>query len=207
MENGSTNEARSSDSSGRKAFRVSVMASIVASVVVGIFLNPILSWFSDAAIGFVGVFYGGYLDRIYSAAAKSPENSMLFELFYWVMCMIAMFIVLLGYSLSRVRNSTSSLQRIGSYVLKSGANFSHVTAILTTVIVLLFVADITTNFVKLRISSNFHRNIIALSPYISDTDNKKLNSEWVLIQKKADYTKLMAEIADFAESYHAQLPK
>jgi hypothetical protein len=55
----------------RATFLVSVTASVVASILVGVFFQPIIAFISDIVISFISVFYKGWIYSIYRQAAGS----------------------------------------------------------------------------------------------------------------------------------------
>jgi hypothetical protein len=189
---------------GKKTFLVSVTASVVASIIVGIFFQPIISFVSETVTSFISLFYKGWIDLAYRQAA----GSTLFMAVYFIISFITVFpvgvitgmlvILFIETGSSRVSDRLRGVLPIRivrqSFVL------------LTALIVpLTFIANsgIYTSF---QATATFDQGLMALAPVISDQERKSLLSLWAMMKGRADYDKINARFEELAAKYHAELP-
>jgi hypothetical protein len=61
-----------------------VVASVIASILFGLFFQPIISGISGAVIVTISSFYQGYIDGAYAQAVLSADKEMMFTVFLLV---------------------------------------------------------------------------------------------------------------------------
>jgi hypothetical protein len=58
----------------------------------------------------------------------------------------------------------------------------------------------------MRINSIFQRQLMALTPVISEQNRNEILGEWAMMKSKSDYSKVNDEMKMLAEKYHIHLP-
>ena len=190
--------------SGRRTFLVSVTASVVASILVGVFFQPIIAFISDIIISFISVFYRGWIDSIYRQAAGSTLFLAIYALVTIITTIpsgVASAILIIMY----IDTGTSrfSTRVRGTFSLRIGRRLLTVLAALTVPLVLIIN---TRMYAEFQATATFDQRLMALAPVISDQERKSLLGQWAMMKSRADYDKVNARFEELAEKYHTELP-
>jgi hypothetical protein len=181
----------------QRTFFVSVVASVVASIIVGIFFQPIISFISGIVISTIGVFYRGWVDSMYVQAA----GSTLFVSIYIVINILTLFpagvlsgVVVSGFMAGRLgRPLSPRIARRATVLI----------AALLVPSVFIMNARIYTEF---QATATFDQRLMALAPVISDQERKTLLRQWAMMKSRDDYDKINVRFSESASKYQIDLP-
>jgi len=189
-----------------QTFWLSIVVSIIASAVVALFIQPIFSFVSRVAVGFLSVFYEGFIDSLYEQAAVNAINVPIFAILTFVTLLplggatgLAMRRFLRGFAKNR-----ASKKKLNSIWLD---RFSGHIAIIGIVMIIVFIFTFDASaYVPMQADATFQQRLSALGPVLSDADRKSLVSQWALMKSRADYDKINGEFEDTARRNHVELP-
>jgi hypothetical protein len=92
---------------------------------------------------------------------------------------------------------------------RKGLFFKALSILFVIVILILIVGFTTDSFVvyaDLQLNTSFSQRLDALSPYISDQEQRQLRSAWALMKNREDYEKINKQIEEFAGRSHLEIP-
>jgi cytochrome bd-type quinol oxidase subunit 2 len=181
----------------RRTFWVSVVASIVASIVFGLFFQPIVNGISNAIVSTIGVFYAGYLDKLYFDAAQNPADLLIFMVFAMIMSLPPILYAGLSFSSLLRRRTTDRTQR-------------RITRLIGVVLPMMMIALFIIAAgpaVSIRANSTFQRRLMALAPVITEDERKQVLGNWAMMSSKADYLAINAALEQIAKKHNTDLPK
>jgi hypothetical protein len=181
----------------RRAFWISVITSIVASILFGLFFQPIVNGISNVIVNTIGVFYTGYVDKLYYDAVQSPTDFMIFVTFFFITAAAPASLVG-GMALGvLVQRTTGQTQRwIRRMIL---------TAMPITLIAVFIAAS--GPAVSTKANSAFQRRLMALTPVITEDERKQILGTWALVNSKADYLKINDTLEELGKKHGITLPK
>ena len=183
--------------------RKSIIASIIASVLVIIFVKPIMNliWGFMSWIG-VNV-YEGYIDTIYSNAALGQRDWVSVTIFSFIVALLlgvitgAVTMVVLRERILKIKKK----QHKNAIISKS----LHIIFGLAFLIALLLL--LTSVYTDLQLNTSFQQRLTVLAPKISDQQYKSLNASWALMQSRTDYFDIVSEMERLADMHKIELPK
>jgi hypothetical protein len=177
-----------------KSIKVGVFSSIIASIIVIVFINPVLGFVWSTFLAVAGSVHQGYVDAIYVRAAVSYGG-------YQAVLVLAVFDLLLFWAsgflflLSQTREIPGGTARV--YRLHSAAWFC---AAITLII------PVALNRGIFRITASFEQRLTVLAPTITDGEYKTLNARWASMQSKADYDAIVTTMDKRAAELSVTLP-
>jgi hypothetical protein len=184
-----------------------VIGSIIASIIVGIFFQPIITYISNIVTTTISGTYKGWNDGIYVQAAASP----LFSSVYLIVTFITLFLLGFSAGATLVLIIMASRSRVFTGVrdrfIFSPRNLRRVTIMLlalTTPLALIVNSRIYSEF---QATATFDQRLMALEPVISDVQRRTLRSEWAVMRSRADYDRINGQMEELAAKAHLVLPK
>jgi hypothetical protein len=180
-----------------KGLRQSILGGLIASMLVILFIQPLLSftWRMITLVG--GLVHEGYVDRIYRNAAVIGTNPYgpLTVLMLVLTCLFAVI-----FWLDRLWESGSdNLVRFikVEWAISRGL-------LVGLALVILVKAAILQGTV--RIDESFKQRLAVLTPAITDAECKTLKARWASMQGKADYDAIVAGMDKRATELGVTLP-
>ncbi|WP_172562918.1 hypothetical protein [Vibrio furnissii] len=189
--------------------RKSLIVSVVASVLVIIFVQPLidgvgslLTWGLSHSVGFMS-------DSIYKDAALGMREKYSFLMILFLFQGVFIFVlnafrrVFFPELLEKKSIETMSEKEISTKVkrAKVGVFFVGLTlALLTSWLLAL-------QYVGFQMNASFQQRTTILAPYISDGEMKKLKSDWGLMENRQDYIEINANIDNLASENSIKLPR
>ena len=185
------------------AFRLGVIASIVASFVFIYFVDPLLrsAW---AIILFAGRWiYSGITDQIYVNAARGHRD--------WLGVEFVMFVdgVLSGIltgavvvSLARARWGPATVEGLR----RTGKRLAVAFVVLFVIVWILATHTAFTALADLRLNTSFSQRLTVLAPKLSDQEHKEFLAMWASMASRRDYERLNAVLEQTASSRGVKLP-
>lgn len=216
-----------------ESVRKGVIASIIASIVFFIFLEPLLRFFWNFLNRFSSVIYNGYLDTIYQSAALGQRNDLDFVIFSTLNILILAGLVMVTFYIKsrkdqrdfhkkilKIKNDEErnmEIKRINELHEKIRF-FDKIQSVSEKIIVqgryftfvLFFIVGfilIFRSYSDLQLNTKFNQQLRALSPYIDDSQEKILISKWALMKSKKDYLEINVIIENIAKQNNIELPK
>jgi hypothetical protein len=145
----------------RRTFWLSVLASVFASVLFGIFFQPIVTGISNLIVSAIGIFGKSYVDNIFNGAAQSPVDFLIYLIFLMLLTLpvpLAATAVLATTLMQSLAEPSRKLRLI-VYC------FGFVTFV--TMIIVAAGLDL-----SIRVNASFQRKLMALTPVISEQERK-----------------------------------
>ncbi len=193
-----------------KGLKQGVIGGIMASLVVFYFLRPIIDVFLVIIRETARLTSSAYYDRIFVQAAMLEERNYAFYVVMLIVMPISvtLFAVSLRYFLGAFRTSPPShqLPRIATFVR------SHRKPVFTFAVVfalanLVFGAVVMSgNELQLRLMTSFKQHMRILAPYLDESQEELIFSEWSRMQGERDHRQIMVKIASIAETNGVALP-
>ncbi len=217
-------------------FRKSIIASIIASLIFVIFLNPILSLIWDAVLFFGTNLYNGLIDRTYSNAALGQRN--------WYSFILLISLGILGHGMFttmlirfrklRKKNKIlgelellenkenikpEDLASVENQVLKmEGADNQFVKFMESKTIAVFLVAFyvlaslvvlqlLTGAYVDLQINTSYKQRSTVLAPFMTDQEEEQLNAKWAGMETRTDYLSIIKSMDSIAQKNNVVLPE
>lgn len=190
----------------RGTFIISVVSSIVASVLFGIFIQPIISFSSSIISHIISAFYQNFTDSPYLSATGSITDVMIFYIFMiFVSTGVGMSLAVLSvfYKSKFVTSSDNELMQNSM----RGANRIRYTALLIAFFMIPWSFIVSSSlFTSMQAKSTFDRRIMALSSVITEQERKNLMRDWALMKTKADFDLINRHMEEFSSKYNSKIP-
>jgi hypothetical protein len=181
-------------------FRKNLLVSIVTSVLVLIFIEPLLK-LSANGIMWLGANVSAYFTKsVYTSAALGLREK--FSFINLVLFSAVLIGAMLGSATISIRRShPKAAAREGS---------SKVVRILTMLNLIIFLVLISysmaKNFIELQLNTSFNQRMVVLAAKIPDQKIKELRANWALMESREDYEALNTEINRIAKELNTRLP-
>lgn len=219
-----------------QVFRKSIIASIIASLIFVIFLNPILSLIWDGVLLLGGNLYNGLIDRTYSNAALGQRN--------WYSLILLVSLGTLGHGvftstlikyvrLKKRHKLLKELEQLENQenlqpqqlavvedqvnkIEESDEKFSNFVRSKVfsgfTIVFYLFFSGfilylITTAYVDLQINTSFKQRSTVLAPLITDQEEEELLAKWASMETRNDYLSITELMDSTAHQHNIILPE
>src|SRR5437773_1315844 len=102
-----------------KALKIGIISGIISSLIVTIFIHPILSFVWNAFIAVAGTIHQGYVDKIYRNAALSDRNLIGVAIIIFLLGFVAILLLLI-LSLIGSNYREARVIRLGLRVVNTG---------------------------------------------------------------------------------------
>jgi len=184
-------------------FNKNVIASVVASVIVIIFINPLINLTWKSVSWFSTYCYKGLNDAIYSNAALGQRDWVAVLVFNSNMCILLG--IFTGFTLMFLfrRDKIRKIADNSAFQLwfKIGYALLYVLTVVSTLVMLSFVrAD-------LQLNASFQQRLAVLAPAVSDIELRQLRASWALMKSRQDYEAIIAKMDGTAKTHGIVLPK
>ncbi len=189
----------SSEGTDNKGLKIGIISGIVSSLIVIIFIQPILSLLWQAIVTVGGSVHQGYVDRIYrNASVLGPDTYGRLTLF--VLILLVLF-----------AGMAWTVHQMKSHVISDNPprSLKAVRAISWLMVVMAFLVI----FGRLAvlegtrvIAASFTQRLTVLAPAISDIEYKTLMARWASMRGKADYDALVIAMDKRASELGVTLP-
>jgi hypothetical protein len=179
-----------------RAMKIGIISGIVSSLIMIIFIQPILSFIWNAIVGVGGTIQQGYVDRIYRNAALADRNLI------GHMAFLILFFFLQFGSITLLMRSMLSDPRFAAHArwFRIGSAIGGV--VLSVVLLIGF--SISAGIME--ISTSFTQRLTVLAPAITDSEYKTLRAQWASMRGEADYEAILAEMNKRATELGITLP-
>ncbi len=181
--------------------RNSVLASVIAAILVILLIQPMLSaiW---RILQFLGTYVSGvFVNYLYRNAALGPTNELDFIMFTFGLVFIAGGMLaglhsVLEKPADEREEKVRRPPRLGNYPFG--------VAVFVFCLATLFL--MVSAFTKLELNATFNQRILIIAPHVSDQKVKELRASWASMRTGEDFDSLNAEIESIAKEAEIELP-
>jgi hypothetical protein len=162
--------------------RIGVITSVIASIIVIIFVQPLLSAAWTVVVAAANIISSSILDVVYEDAAKElPEMVPLMVLFF-LLIFFAVSFVFRGRPLDK-------LDRIclGAFFVIGFLTFVGIWG-------------------KAEIAGSYRQRVAVLAPHVSEQDLKLMEAEWKTVRTRAAHQRLITKMESLATTNSIKLP-
>lgn len=187
--------------------RKSVIASIIASVLVIYFIQPLLNILGQLFLTISNQLFAAYLDRLYAEIATGDINYSFVVVMYIRMLFIAISIsgvLIMRYLLVRNKKTEKKKEDEGKKLNKAKAYFSIAFYLLFAFFILF---GIVSDYVRLKTSATFKQHLTVLSPHISEQTEEQILAQFASMRDKQDYDNLIELLLNIAREKNVTLPE
>jgi hypothetical protein len=197
----------------RKVFFISVGSSILASIAFAWLLDPITRWVWHATSDNASSWFVHLQNVAFQNAALGKREWLSTVLFICIFGLVAItFFVTpigmaLGFTLAKfIRRRLTDRTRhvIGRRIAPAGLIVCSV--FLSLVLFYVFGKIAFLAYVDLQLNASFSQRIDALSPYIEPIEERRLKSQWALMNTRQDYERINRRLEELAVAAHIPLP-
>ncbi len=192
--------------------RQSIYASIIASILVIIFIEPIIKFLWNIILKYSGTIYSGYLDSIYENAALGYKNYLEFIFFIFVSIGSLIFFITILSPFRHVfiksvvdSDKLSKIKKLRTPTQKKIRVTIRV--LLDLIFIILTWAFIIAATVDLQINTSFQQRLSILRPYFPEYDEIQLKSLWASMKNRNDYLMINSKIDSLAQLKKIRLPE
>jgi hypothetical protein len=181
-----------------QGIKIGIISGIVSSLIVIIFIQPILGFTWNVIIGISSQVHHGYVDRIYRNAAVGDRNVIghLTALYLFMSLPLAGTVFLLRAKVSVPPKLTAVNRSLDAILIST-----------CVVTVILMLAAFALSVGIMEISSSFNQRLTVLAPAISDAEYKTFRARWANMRSEADYNAIVANMEARAKELGVTLPK
>ena len=179
----------------RSELRVGVVAGVIASVLVMIFVQPLLGWVWGATSRVLTFVASGLVDSVYRSAALGHRN------YLGVFLLVVVTAALVG----AVAGALAALFWPPS---DAGPSRSHRRLLFGIGALLLVLMVVVTSMVsaELQYHTSFQQRLTVLAPAIDSQLEEELRSEWAQMRNRADFLSVTSRMGAVADSLDVDLP-
>ena len=181
-------------------FRKNLLVSIITSVLVLIFIEPILKWSGNAIMWLGANTYDGITNSFYKSAALGFREKFSFVTFGLMLSTLAG--IFSGISMEMLRPPRHNNTPVESRQKRR----KILIVIMTGLFLLVSLYIITLDFAELQLNSSFNQRITVLAASAPDQKIKELRASWSLMEKRSDYESLTSGMDILAKQYNIKLP-
>lgn len=182
-------------------FSKGVIASVIASLIVIILIQPILrlAWSFMLTLG--SRFLQSYIDSIYRSAALGHRN------YVDVMLLIAMLSILCGITLGATFAVTHLLLHPKRCARRPGKPHLLLLWLLVVLLHLVAISVVVGPYVDLQLNTSFQQRLKVLAPKLTDLEMKEFEASWASMQNRGDFDSIRSKMESTAKKYGITLPK
>lgn len=183
--------------------RKAIVASVVASIIVIVFIQPILG-----TVWRLILFSSRYLtDQIYSGASLGERNYLDFIVFSYlivaIMGLVSARFLYVWLVKSRPDSEKSALLGLARRSFDSRLYIA--VAFLSMILSGFYLLAAT--FIDLQLNTSFKQRLTVLAPYISDQEHEEILASWASMRTRADYEAITRRMDETARARNVQLPE
>lgn len=182
-----------------RELKIGIVGGLVSSILVIIFIQPILNIVWSAVLSFGESVHAGYVDGIYGNAALGERN-LVGHLSLLALVQLLLFASAVFLSAEMARGH-ERINRVMSVIFR-------ITMILVPLLyAFIFVIAIALSSGIMEINASFIQRLTVLSPAISDQEHKEWRARWAKMRSQKDYIGLVAAMEQRASALKVELPE
>lgn len=180
-----------------KELKLGIIGGVLASVIVIIFIQPILSFVWRGMISVGGILHHGFVDRIYKNAALGDRN---------LSAGIVIILVLTGLILTLKPQFINSKNN-NPVITRRLHKFTNVMCIVVAYVAIVFsFFGFALSMGISEIRASFNQRLEVLAPAITDGEYKTYRARWALMKDLDDYNSIVAAMDKRAKELNVDLP-
>lgn len=181
-------------------FRKSLLVSLITSVLVLIFIEPLLKLAADGIMWLGTNISASFTKSVYTSAALGFREKYSFITLMFILSTLAG--VIAGTTSVRIlpprsENSKSQSRAKRRKVFSILIAFSFLVSSLDTM---------ASNFIELQLNASFNQRVTVLSAKIPEQRIKELKAAWASMENRSDYEALTAQMNSLAKEQGVKLP-
>ncbi|MCA0328056.1 MAG: hypothetical protein LCH89_21010 [Proteobacteria bacterium] len=181
-----------------RELKIGIIGGVISSVLVIIFIQPLLGLVWSAALAFGESVQAGYVDRIYRNAAVGERN-MVGHLSLLGVTLLLIFVPALLLFPDMEKRSSGS--RLPFPLLRA------VIAVVSMLVPPLFLIVASLFIGVSQINASFSQRLAVLAPTITDQEMKEWRARWAKMQSQKDYRELVEAMERRSTELRIDLPK
>lgn len=179
----------------------SIYASIIASVLVIIFIQPFLSITGKIIIWLGNYIYGGISNSFYENAALGLREKYSFIFLMGTMAIVAGTII--GTSLIvYIKEKKPTKPKESRSTIKK-----YIITIILVILALDCIYLLSYEFAGFQMNASFNQRLTILMPVITDDEYKKIKAQWASMENRKEYESIVTNIERIAQREKIKLPK
>jgi hypothetical protein len=194
-----------------KEHKAGVISGLVATILFIYFLQPIIDWASTQIINLSRLVSSSYIDRLYMQSAHLETQNYSFWLVAFLL--IAMVTPIIAFSLLRlvpksVFSNIAEMRRTKAANNNGSSTFySVLSSVLGIIFSIYLIVVLSGNYMQLSAITSFKQHLRIIAPYINETKNKEILSQWSLMKSEGDYIEIYKIINKIADENRIELPE
>ena len=180
--------------------RRGILASIIASLIVIIFVQPLLRIIWSVLLKVGLSFFQSYVDSIYLNAARAQRNEVGVIILFLILTLI--FSLFSGVALFATRSVFPAPRK----TIQSKKRLLFLLWVCVFIIFLLGISIVITPFTNLQLNTSFQQQLTVLSPKISELERKEIEAEWALMKSRKDFEDISKRMNEIAKKHGVVLP-
>jgi hypothetical protein len=182
-----------------KTFQLSIAASVTASLIVIVFIQPILTVLWGGLVWIATATWEGFLNSVYQNAAIGRRNYV--DVFILAIIMIPYIAV--SMRLAGIRPPGAKLF-LGKSSTRINKLYRFVFVVLFLFLTMVLLSLI---FADLQYNASFSQRVSALKPYVSSSEIDQLEAAWARMESRDDYLSIVERMDTLAQQKGATLPE
>lgn len=179
--------------------KVGIIGGLISSLLVTLFIQPVLSFLWRAILATGGFLHRGYIDRIYRGAAILSSNPYGATTLQAVV--IAGLLVVMFWLLSQITETDPFGRQSRLFKVTNVA--ARTTLFMAPLVLLIRIAVLKGTE---EIADSFTQRLSVLAPAISDNEYKTLKARWASMHGKGDYEAIVSSMDRRATELGVTLP-
>ncbi len=214
--------------------RKSIIASLIASIVVVLFFDYFIGWLISVSIWFGENLYEGLNSGLYKSAALGWREQFSFTLLILFLSLVCgLYIGTMMFYFKTLKEKKRQRQRVAEFVKAAPVEpellrtelqrlaetpeekeinleapiWRIVIPVLVAVAVLSQVALLFSGFAEMQLNASFHQRMAVLAPHLQDQEEEVLRAHWAMMEKRSDYLEIVRLMEQKANKAQVDLPE
>lgn len=181
-----------------RELKIGIIGGVVSSILVIIFIQPLLNYVWTAVLSFGEHIQASYVDKIFRSAAigdRGRVSQLTFLMVILVVISVPSFLFL-----SQVAYRYAVFE-------KANRVFLLVMSFMSLMLVMVSLVSFSISMGVTEINASFNQRLTVLAPAISEHETKELKAQWAKMSSKRDYRALVSLMEKRASELQIQLPE
>jgi hypothetical protein len=188
--------------------RKSLAVSVVTSVLVLIFIDPVLKLVASWLMWLGANLSESWTNGIYKSASLGLREKFSFLVLGLLASVLAG--VISGFTSARVSEWRRSKLAVGDTAQPVTPKVSRKSFVITIVGLVLFYASslsvLASNFAELQLNASFNQRVTVVAAKATEQQTRELRAAWASMQTRKDYDAINAELDKIAAHHQVKLP-
>jgi len=185
--------------------RRGIIASVIASVIILVFIQPVLRLAWSAILAFGTRIFQGYIDSIYANAALGHKSYIDFILLILILSLFS------GFSVGMLRVMTIAFKRRAPHLERRPRLSKRHLLIMFWILIIIFHLSVLSLIIPpysdLQLNTSFQQRLTVLAPKLTDLEEEELKAAWASMQTRSHYEDIKLQMEEIAREHGITLPK